>query len=84
MKTNLSEFKPNPINNEIYSQTDLTDLTNLKLTLKNHRQIEPLLVNSDNTIISRYRRYFSMLQIKGLHFVRGNSIHHNYIEVIND
>ena len=56
----LTDIKPNPINDEIYSQTDLEDL---KLSLQTHGQLEPLVVNNDFVIISGHRRYFSMMQL---------------------
>ena len=60
MKTNLSVLKPNPINNEIYSQTDLTDLI---LSLETNGQLEAIVLNKDNVILSGHRRYYSMLQL---------------------
>ena len=59
-RTNLTDIKPNPVNSEIYSQSDLSDL---KLSLETHGQLEPIVVNNSNVIISGHRRYFSMMQL---------------------
>ena len=59
-RSELTNIKPNPVNDEIYSQTDLEDL---KLSLQTHGQLEPLVVNNDLVIISGHRRYFSMMQL---------------------
>ena len=56
----LSNLKPNPINDEIYSTSDLTDL---KLSIKDLGQLEPLCVNKDLLIISGHRRYYAMKQL---------------------
>lgn len=60
MKLKLSKIKPNPINDEIYSSTDLTDLQN---SLKYNGQLEPISVNKKNTIVSGHRRYYAMKQL---------------------
>lgn len=60
MKTPLTNIKPNTINSEIYSQTDLSDL---KQSLQTNGQLEPIVVNSNNEIISGHRRYYSMVQL---------------------
>ena len=49
MKIKLSKLKPNPVNDEIYSSTDLTDLKN---SIKYNGQLEPICVNKKNMIIS--------------------------------
>ena len=59
-KSELTHIKPNVINDEIYSQTDLSDLV---LSLETHGQLEPIVVNNDFVIISGHRRYFSMMQL---------------------
>jgi hypothetical protein len=59
-RTNLTDIKPNLVNSEIYSQSDLSDL---KLSLETHGQLEPIVVNNSNVIISGHRRYFSMMQL---------------------
>ena len=56
----LTDITPNPINDEIYSQTDLSDLI---LSLETHGQLEPIVVNTSKVIISGHRRYFSMMQL---------------------
>ncbi len=60
MLISLSQIKPNPINEEIYSTTDLTDLID---SLEDNGQLEPIVVNNKNIIISGHRRYFSMIQL---------------------
>jgi hypothetical protein len=57
MKLKLSDLKPNPINDAIYSSSDLTDLQN---SLKYNGQLEPIVLNKKNVIISGHRRYYSM------------------------
>ena len=47
MKKPLSHIKPSPINEEIYSPTDLSDL---ELSLKQNGQLEPIVINSDGNI----------------------------------
>ena len=59
-RTNLTDIKPNPVNSDIYSQSDLSDL---KLSLETHGQLEPIVVNNSYVIISGHRRYFSMMQL---------------------
>ena len=59
-RSELTHIKPNVVNDEIYSQTDLSDLV---LSLETHGQLEPIVVNQDFTIISGHRRYFSMMQL---------------------
>ena len=53
MLISLSQIKPNPINEEIYSTTDLTDLID---SLEDNGQLEPIVVNNKNIIISGHRR----------------------------
>lgn len=60
MKSKITDIKPHPINDQIYTTTDLTDLKN---SIKVNGQLEPIVVNKDNTIISGHRRYFSMIQL---------------------
>src|SRR6056300_529388 len=60
MKSKITEIKPHPINDQIYSTTDLSDLKN---SIEINGQLEPIVVNKDNTIISGHRRYFSMIQL---------------------
>jgi len=59
-RSHLTDIKPNPVNSDIYSQSDLSDL---KLSLETHGQLEPVVVNNSNVIISGHRRYFSMMQL---------------------
>tara|TARA_A100001015_G_scaffold317947_1_gene436305 strand:- start:39 stop:1814 length:1776 start_codon:yes stop_codon:yes gene_type:complete len=60
MKIKISDIKPNPINDEIYTQTDLSTL---KQSLELNGQLEPIVLNKDNLIVSGHRRYFSILQL---------------------
>ena len=60
MKKLLSQIKPSPINEEIYSTTDLSDL---ELSLRELGQLEPIVINSKGDIISGHRRYFSMTRL---------------------
>ena len=60
MKKNISTIKPNPINSDIYDDTDLSDLIN---SLEANGQLEPITINSKNQIISGHRRYYSMIQM---------------------
>ena len=60
MKKLLSQIKPSPINEEIYSSTDLSDL---ELSLRELGQLEPIVVNSKGDIISGHRRYYSMTRL---------------------
>ena len=59
-KVKISKIKPNPINDEIYSQTDLTQL---KQSLETNGQLEPIVVNKDYQIISGHRRYYALTQL---------------------
>ena len=49
MKSKITDIKPHPINDQIYTTTDLTDLKN---SIKVNGQLEPIVVNKENTIIS--------------------------------
>jgi len=60
MKVALTNLSVHPINEEIYSHTELDDLV---LSLKIHGQLEPVVINADNTIISGHRRFFAMTQL---------------------
>ena len=60
MKIGLTELSIHPINEEIYSHTELDDLC---LSLQTHGQLEPIVINENKTIISGHRRYFSMTQL---------------------
>ena len=44
-RSELTNIKPNPVNDEIYSQTDLSDLV---LSLETHGQLEPIVVKMNN------------------------------------
>lgn len=60
MNKSLSQLKPNQINATIYDDTDLTDLVN---SLDANGQLEPIIINKKNEIISGHRRYYSMVQL---------------------
>ena len=60
MLKNINTLKPNPINSDIYDDTDLSDLKN---SIEANGQLEPIVVNKKNEIISGHRRYFSMVQL---------------------
>lgn len=60
MNKPLSHIKPSPINEEIYSSSDLSDL---ELSLEQNGQLEPIVINSKNFIISGHRRYYSMRRL---------------------
>ena len=59
-RTNLSAITPNKINDDIYSQSDVSDLM---LSLETNGQLEAIVINKDNVILSGHRRYYSMLQL---------------------
>lgn len=60
MQIKIKDIKPNPINDEIYTHTDLSTL---KQSLELNGQLEPIVINNKNIIISGHRRYFSILQL---------------------
>ena len=60
MKVSIKKVKPNPLNDEIYSSSDLSDLVE---SIKLNGQLESINVNKKMTIISGHRRYYSMLQL---------------------
>jgi len=60
MNKPIKQLKPNPINNNIYDDTDLTDLVN---SLDVNGQLEPIIINKKNEIISGHRRFYSMVQL---------------------
>jgi len=59
-KTKLSLISANKTNDDIYSHTDLSDLV---LSLQTNGQLEPIVLNKDNVILSGHRRYYSMKQL---------------------
>ena len=60
MKIDINKIKPNPRNDEIY---DPSDLTELKGSIETNGQLEPIVINKKNIIISGHRRYYSMYQM---------------------
>ena len=60
MLVKLSELSPNPINDEIYSPTDLTEL---KSSIKQNGLLEPICCTKKMVIVSGHRRYYAMKQL---------------------
>ena len=61
MRLPLSHIKPSPVNDDIYSPTDLTEL---KQSIQNFGLLEPLVVSKEtNNLISGHRRYYSLKQL---------------------
>lgn len=60
MKIDINKIKPNPINDEIYTTSDLNDLME---SIEQNGQLENISVNKKMVIISGHRRYFSMKQL---------------------
>ena len=60
MKIKIAKIKPNPKNDEIY---DPSDLTELKASISTNGQLEPIVINKRNVIVSGHRRYYSMTQL---------------------
>ena len=56
----LSLISANKINDDIYSHTDLSDLM---LSLETNGQLEAIVLNKNNVILSGHRRYYSMKQL---------------------
>jgi len=66
MNIPLSHIKPSPINDEIYSPTDLSEL---KQSIQNFGLLEPIVISKETkNIISGHRRYYSLKQL-GIHEV---------------
>ena len=60
MKSKINGLTIHPINDEIYSSTDLSDLI---LSLKTHGQLESIVINDEGIIISGHRRFYAMKQL---------------------
>ena len=61
MNIALSHIKPSPINDEIYSPTDLSEL---KQSIQNFGLLEPIVISKETkNIISGHRRYYSLKQL---------------------
>jgi len=63
MNVNIDTIYPNPLNDEIYSNTDLTDLVQ---SIERNGQLEPIVVMKQQgklMIVSGHRRYFALKQI---------------------
>jgi hypothetical protein len=56
----LETLSSHPDNHRIYQQTDLSDL---KQSLENYGQLEPIVVTTSNRIISGHRRYMAMKEL---------------------
>ena len=59
-RSKLSLISTNKINDDIYSHTDVDDL---KLSLETNGQLEAIVLNKNNVILSGHRRYYSMKQL---------------------
>ena len=60
MKFDIKDIKPNPINDDIYSSTDLSDLVQ---SIKDNGQLESIVINKKNVIVSGHRRYYAHKQL---------------------
>ena len=60
MRFKLTELSEHPDNNQIYSKSDLTEL---KDSILEHGQLEPLVITKDKVIISGHRRFNAMKEI---------------------
>ena len=60
MKLALNQISPNPINETIYSTTEIEDL---ELSLKTHGQLEPIVLTKDHTLISGHRRFYAIKRL---------------------
>ena len=61
MNISLSHIKPSPINDEIYSPTDLSEL---KQSIQSFGLLEPIVISKETkNIISGHRRYYSLKQL---------------------
>ncbi len=61
MKFDIKHIKPNPINDDIYTSTDLSDLVQ---SIKDNGQLEKVVINKKNVIISGHRRYYAHKQLE--------------------
>ena len=59
----LSDLKPNPLNYQIYDNT-LFVADDLLSDIRENGLLEPLVVNSDNTIISGHRRFVVLQKLE--------------------
>ena len=57
----LSQISPNPINNEIYEDTDVTDLVK---SISNNGLLEPLVISRDGILVSGHRRFKALQQLQ--------------------
>jgi hypothetical protein len=60
LKLSTKLIKPNPINEQIYSTTEIDDL---ELSLKTHGQLEPIVVDKHNSVISGHRRFYAIKRL---------------------
>ena len=63
----LTELKPHSTNKEIYKK-EFENIDKLEKSIKKHGQLEPIVITSNNTIISGHRR-FKVLKKLGYRFV---------------
>lgn len=60
LKLSTKLIKPNPINEQIYSTTEIDDL---EFSLQTHGQLEPIVVNKKNCVISGHRRFYAIKRL---------------------
>jgi len=60
LKLALNQISPNPINEQIYSTTEIEDL---EWSLKTHGQLEPIVLTKDHTLISGHRRFYAIKRL---------------------
>ena len=80
---NIDELKPHPSNNQIYLK-QFENLDKLEKSIQQHGQLEPIVINSSNTIISGHRR-FTVLKNLGFKLVnvRVNDFENEIEAIIN-
>ena len=64
---NIEELKPHPKNEEIY-QLEFENISKLEKSIREHGQLEPIVITSKNVIISGHRR-FKVLKKLGFRLV---------------
>tara|TARA_Y100000593_G_scaffold39283_1_gene75972 strand:+ start:2549 stop:4315 length:1767 start_codon:yes stop_codon:yes gene_type:complete len=60
LKLSLNQINPNPINEQIYSPSEIDDL---EQSLKTHGQLEPIVLTKDHTLISGHRRFYAIKRL---------------------
>ena len=64
---NIEDLKPHPLNDKIYEK-QFENISKLEKSIRKYGQLEPIVINSKNTIISGHRR-FKVLQTIGYKMV---------------